>query len=539
MERKKHTGRRIVFGVIIVLLAAALVAAPFVLKMRSSESETKASILSGTVSYGSITKTLSGTGTLTEQEALEVTVPDGVEITEYLVKNGDAVTEGQPVARVDKTSVMRAISQVNKAMDTLSKKITAAAENKADQLVTAKSTGRIKAVYAAAGDSVRDVVTEYGALAVISLDGKMAVDVAAMDLSVGRQVSVELSGGKTVSGTVHSLSDAGAVVVIDDEYGSIGETVVVRDADGETLGRGTLYVHSPWKAMAYTGTVSAVYLKEGKKTWSGASLFKLTGTEDTAEYELLLEQRREYEDILHELFLLYQDGVVKAPCDGCVSGADESLLKELSAENGGYTVVLLAANTPSGDDDTAYHNRVGVITEVNADGTLTAGIQLFDTEITDYADLSGLNLDVSRMTGEVKGFKPGTIYVRSGDTWETLGEVKRGDLFLFAFDADLAWMIYVGHTDLPEPPPGPPPHTPPPPNPSTHSLAYARPLRLSPALRVSHALRLSPALPAAQDRPQGRHHRSAADRGDPPLHRGDCDPLGDAPGYHDRVHHGG
>ena len=48
--------------------------------------------------------------------------------------------------------------------------------------------------------------------------------------------------------------------------------------------------------MAYTGTVSAVYLKEGKKTWSGASLFKLTGTEDTAEYELLLEQRREYED---------------------------------------------------------------------------------------------------------------------------------------------------------------------------------------------------------------------------------------------------
>ena len=449
MERNKHMGRRIAFGVILALVAAALVAAPFILEKRSRSGETEATVLSGTVSRGSITKTLSGTGTLTEQEAKTVTVPEGVEITAYLAANGDTVTEGQPVAKVDKTSVMRAISDVNKAMDSLSKKITAAADKKADQFVTAKSVGRVKAVYADPGDSVRDVVTAYGALAVISLDGKMAVDVASGSLSVGQSVTVTLAEGKAVAGTVHSLSDAGAVVTIDDQFGAIGETVTVSDADGGLLGEGTLYVHSPWKAMAYTGTVSAVYMTVGKKTWAGANLFRLTGTEDTAEYELLIEQRREYEDILQELFLLYQDGVVKAPCDGCVSGADESLLKQTAAENGGYTLMLLSsAHTPPDDAETdGYHNRVGVITEVNDDGTLSAGIQLFDTEITDYADLSGLSLDVSRMTGEVKSFKPGTIYVRSGDAWETMS----------AFHTPLPLLSASPPPDpLPRRPPAPP-----------------------------------------------------------------------------------
>ena len=57
MERNKHMGRRIVFGAVLALAAAALVAAPFLLEKRSRQGETEASILSGTVGYGSITST--------------------------------------------------------------------------------------------------------------------------------------------------------------------------------------------------------------------------------------------------------------------------------------------------------------------------------------------------------------------------------------------------------------------------------------------------------------------------------------------------
>ncbi len=470
-QAKKHTGRRILFLTLAILLAAALVAAPFILEKRSRQSEIEASILSDTAQYGTISKTLSGTGTLTEEASVTVTVPYGVEITEYLVSNGEFVSQGQALAAVDKTSVMRAISGVNETLDTLSSEISDAAGTPASQYISAKAAGRIKAVYAAVGDSVRDVITRYGALAVLSLDGKMAADIDAGGLSVGQSVSVSLADGTLVQGQVRSILDGTAVVTIDDLYGSVGENVSIRDAEGNVLGNAPLYVHSPWNVIAYTGTVARIYLAEEKKAWAGANLFRLTDTEDTAEYDLLTAQRQVYEEIAHELFLLYQDGVVKAPCDGCVSGADESLLKQLSVANSGYAVVLLSSNTPpDGTDTTEYHNRVGVITQVDDDGTATAGIQLFDTQIDDYADLSGLSLDTSLMTAEVS-FMPGIIYQRSGTdedgnaTWSQLSGVSRGDLYVFAFDADLAWMIYVGHVDLPEPTPEPTPAPTPTPTP--------------------------------------------------------------------------
>ena len=305
------------------------------------------------------------------------------------------------------------------------------------------------------------MVTRYGALAVISMDGKMAADVSAGTLVMGQSVSLTLPSGKSVNGRVDSVREGTAVVTIDDQYGEIGDTVSLQDTEGGDLGESTLYVHSPWKAIAYTGTVAGVYLKQGKTAAEGSNLFRLSATGDSAKYEQLTARRREYEDIAYELFLLYQEGIVTAPCDGRVSGADDSLLKQLSAGSSGYTVVLLSANTPPDNDPNAseYHNRVGVITAVNDDGTVTAWL-MFETEIPDYGDLSGLLLDTSRMTKEVT-FTPGVIYQNTGTDkdgtahWQTRSGVERGDLYVFTYDSDLAWMIYVGHVDIPEPTPAP------------------------------------------------------------------------------------
>ena len=460
-QKKKHIAGRIILGVLAAAVTAALVAAPFILEKRNQSGENKASIFSDTARVGTVSKVLSGTGTLTDEESVSVTVPSGVQITEYLVSNGDMVEKGQPVAVVDKTSVMRAISDVNDTLSRLDEQITAASDTKAEEYITAKAAGRLKAVYAEKGDSVRDVVTRYGALAVVSMDGKMAADVPAGTLVMGQSVFVTLPSGKSVSGRVDSVREGTAVVTIDDQYGEIGDIVSLRDAEGGDLGESILYVHSPWKAIAYTGTVAGVYLKEGKTAAAGANLFRLRSTGDSGKYDQLTARRREYEDIAYELFLLYQDGVVTSPCDGRVSGADDSLLKQLSAGNGGYTVVLLSANTPPDNGESEYHNRVGVITAVNDDGTVTAGL-MFETEILDYGDLSGLLLDTSRMTKEVT-FTPGIIYQNTGTDkdgiahWETRYGVEQGDLYVFTYDSDLAWMIYVGHVDIPEPTPAPTP----------------------------------------------------------------------------------
>ncbi len=45
--------------------------------------------------------------------------------------------------------------------------------------ISASVSGRIKKIYAAAGDSVSGVMYEHGALMLLSLDGYMAVDIDA------------------------------------------------------------------------------------------------------------------------------------------------------------------------------------------------------------------------------------------------------------------------------------------------------------------------------------------------------------------------
>ena len=56
--------------------------------------------------------------------------------------------------------------------------------------ITAGVNGRVKIVYAQKDDDVAACMMEHGALAVLSLDGYMAVDIDAGSLAAGDKVSV-------------------------------------------------------------------------------------------------------------------------------------------------------------------------------------------------------------------------------------------------------------------------------------------------------------------------------------------------------------
>ena len=98
---KKKKKRNIIFAAAAVVLAGVMIALPFILDARQKILDNTASVLSASVTVGTIRKTLSGTGTLTDEEAQEVSVPQGVKVTEYLVENGQYVKEGDPVAVVE------------------------------------------------------------------------------------------------------------------------------------------------------------------------------------------------------------------------------------------------------------------------------------------------------------------------------------------------------------------------------------------------------------------------------------------------------
>ena len=204
-KAKKKQTKKIVTWVLLAALVAGLAAMPLLAKNEAESDGPVASILSGTVEQGSISTAIRGGGTLSVEDTEEIRIPTGVKITEFLVKNGDRVTENTPLASVDKVSVMTAITSVKETMNYLQVEMRDAKNEKVDSTISATAGGRIKKVYAQKGDSVQRIMLEHGALALLSLDGLMAVKIERkMDLPTGQSVEVMLSDKTIVTGRVES-----------------------------------------------------------------------------------------------------------------------------------------------------------------------------------------------------------------------------------------------------------------------------------------------------------------------------------------------
>ena len=121
MQKKKSKLRRILPWAGFALLALVLAILPRL--ARSVETGEKASILTATAAMGEVENTLGGGGTLTAEEPVEIEIPASVEIEEFLVDNGDHVEAGQPVAKVDRVTLLSAISEVQRSMDILTEKM--------------------------------------------------------------------------------------------------------------------------------------------------------------------------------------------------------------------------------------------------------------------------------------------------------------------------------------------------------------------------------------------------------------------------------
>ena len=116
-ENKKQTNKYIKLGIgaVVVLLLAVM---PMMAANRETE-ESAASILSATVEVRDIDTQIIGGGQLSSESYLNVRIPENVKLTEYLVGNGDIVSEGDAIAKVDKVSVMTAITEVQETLDYL------------------------------------------------------------------------------------------------------------------------------------------------------------------------------------------------------------------------------------------------------------------------------------------------------------------------------------------------------------------------------------------------------------------------------------
>ena len=231
---KKKQIKKITTWVLLAALVAGLTAMPLLAKAETGADGPEATIHSGTVETGTIHTALHGGGILQTEDIEQIELPSGVKITEFLVKNGDAVTAGTPLAAVDKVSVMTAITSVTETMEYLQEEMKSAKTEKVSSTVAATAGGRVKKVYARKGDSVQEVMLRDGALALLSLDGLMAVEIEKkLALPTGDTVTVTLADGETVTGRVASNLDGVIVITIEDQGYEIDQTVTVTEKDGK------------------------------------------------------------------------------------------------------------------------------------------------------------------------------------------------------------------------------------------------------------------------------------------------------------------
>ena len=412
-KNKKRRRRRIFFTVvsIVVVLAITCVVGVAALQRKVRQEFTSASgeVLSHTVSTGTISTVVSGSGSLTDVDLNAITVPDGVEITEVLVKANDTVAVGDILATVDMASVVSAMADLQAEIEALDEQISDAEDDEASDIIYAGVSGRVKAIFAEADDEVADVMYEHGALVLLSLDGSMAVEIEADTLTAGDSVEVQLSDGDKVTGTVESVISGVATILVSDNGPEYEEAVIVLDEDGETIGEGNLYIHSALRVTAYAGTVEAVKTSLNKAVSSTTKLFTLEDTAYSANYNSLLRTRSEKEEVLLQLLTIQRDGAVLASAPGSVYSvdfeeegtaiatlsADEKMSVTISVDESDILSLALGQQVTVSVASVSEDSFEGTLTEINrtsaSSGTYSAVVELDKAE----GMLSGMTASVS------------------------------------------------------------------------------------------------------------------------------------------------
>lgn len=383
--RKKRRRKTIITMVVIVVVVLAVITAA-VIYAQNKVSETLGSssstdVESAQVTTGSISTTVTGSGTLSNDDVESLEMLSSLEIDEFLVDEGDTVEEGDLIATVTETSLFSAMSSMQSTLDSLDDEIEEAEDDEIDSSITAGASGRIKAIYVSSGDSVADVMYESGSLMLISLDGYLAVTVDAGELEEGDTVKVKTSDGDKITGTVDDVTGSEATVLVTDNGTTYGDEVTVIDSDGNKVGTGTLYIHSQIAVTGYAGTVSSVSVSENETVSAGDTLITLTDTETTVLYDSLVEEREEMEELMSDLLTIYNEGGITAT----ISGSVESLTDSSDAS-------AVSGSTSSGTTDSVSTSYTTVAT-ISPDSQMSITISVDETDILSLSE--GLDATVT------------------------------------------------------------------------------------------------------------------------------------------------
>lgn len=289
-------------------------------KQKPQAPEQKNQASKATAEVSSLSNTIVGTGNLEADTPVSLKIPSGITISEVKVESGDHVSKGDVLATVDSVSVLSTIEEVEEQIDSLDAQIAENQEADEEETITASVSGRVKKIYIEEGETLADCMLENGALMLLSIDGKLAVDLEKTEAEVyqGETVTVTLSSGTQVEGTVGSVENHSCTVTLTDSGVGMGDTAVITNEAGETVGSGITYIHQLLEVTGTMGSVTDVSVSEDEAVESGDTLLTLEEDSQTVEYAVLHAQREALSQTLTELLALSKDGTITATMDGTI-----------------------------------------------------------------------------------------------------------------------------------------------------------------------------------------------------------------------------
>lgn len=428
-SKKKKRGRagRVIRKTvkIVVALVVAVGAGLFGLKAyigKQAEENQGESYSRAAVTRGAMEETVYGTGTTAARNQTNVLAGADGTLTDLRVSVGDEVKAGDILAVLTNADLDDEITDLEFDLWELDDTILDTGTGSKVTAVEAPAAGRVMAVYAGVGDDALAVFRREGALAVISTDGRMKVELSGVDAGAALNDKLVVTGENfTAEGTVVDLTRQGTsmTLTIQDDSLPMGETVSVATADGVALGTGTLAVNKPMAVSSYGGTIESVRTEVGKIVKRGDTLFKLTDSPITLKLENLRLQRETASKSLEDAKERRENLIVLAPCDGTIATLDVSegdeiasgalMCSILEGEDMNLTiavdeldVVEVAVGqkvkiTVDALSDTEIDGEVYKIAPV---GSNSGGVTTYDVELTFDAAGSGVRSGMNA-TGEI------------------------------------------------------------------------------------------------------------------------------------------
>ena len=425
----------------LIVLVALIAAGLFMLRayIRSTaENAGEAEVYSRAfVTRGAMSETVYGTGTTSARSQPSILAKAHGTLTDLRVSVGDQVNQGDVLAVLINDDLDDAITELEFKLWDLDSAISSAAEDTNVRMIEAPVAGRVKAIYAKAGDDALAVFRRESALALISTDGRMKVELdglpATSGLSLGDRLRVVgVEEGFEAEGIITDLTRQGtqAIVTINDDTLPMDAPVLVLDTNGQELGEGTLEINKPMAVSSYGGTISAVLVKVGDKVSRRSTIFRLEDSPLTLAMEDLRLQRENAAKELKEAKEQRENLIVLAPCDGVIAslsvkeGDDVSngtlLGSILEGEDMNLTIAVDELDVVEVEvgqsvvitvDALGDAQLPGTVAKIAPVGTSNGGVTTYDVELTLDATGSGVRSGMNA-TGEITvASAESTLYV--------------------------------------------------------------------------------------------------------------------------------